>query len=89
MKTTPAHVATLAGLLQAAHKITAELAENFREDLAALNDGSPDGVAIAQAGDFTVGSLLTVEKAAADLLALLAAAKTLRDLSKSGPAVRS
>lgn len=84
-KATPAHVATLAGLIQAAHKLTAELAQNFREDLAAMDTAAPDGVSHDQVGNFVVGSLLPVEKASADLLALLSAAKVLRDLS----AVRS
>lgn len=77
-----ANAATLAGLLEAAQKITQTLADDLKADAELIRAGhGPDGISLTDVGNFTVGSLLPVEKAAADLLAILAAAKALRDLS--------
>lgn len=72
---------TLAGLLEAAHKITQELAHDLKEDAKAIRAGeTEDGFRIDQPENFAVGALLPVEKAAQDLLAILAAAKVFQGL---------
>jgi hypothetical protein len=76
-----AHTETFAKLLEAAQQITQTLADDFKEDVETIRSGhGPDGIAIDRVADFTVGSMLPLEKAAQDLLALLAAARVLQGL---------
>jgi hypothetical protein len=75
------HTDTFAGLLEAAQQITQNLADDFKADAEVIRSGhGPDGIAVTQVADFTVGSMLPIEKAAQDLLALLAAARALQGL---------
>ena len=68
--------AALAGLLQAALAIVSEAAENAAVDAEHVQDGTAASTDEGTA-NFIVGSLLPLEKAAADLQAIVTAAKAI------------
>lgn len=79
MNTPSPKVPALTGILQAAAHILSTHAENLREDVQVI-DGGCAGTTPEQVADFAVGSLLPLEKAAQDLLALVAAARAVQGI---------
>lgn len=76
MNANKAKIAALAGLLQAAFVIVSEAAENAEVDVEHVEHGTAASTDEGTA-NFIVGSLLPLEKAAADLQAIVAAAKAI------------